>query len=108
MQLAQTRPFDPGRGEVRDGVATIKGLEAIFSNVVVVALGFGGIVLFLMLVLGGFHYLTSGGDPQKVDSAKKTLTLAIGGFILLVMAFLILKFIESFTGLKLTEFKVVI
>jgi hypothetical protein len=90
-----------------NGVATLKGLEGVFSNVVGVALGFAGIVLFIMLIIGGFKYITAGGDPKGIDSAKKTLTYAIGGMVLIALAYLILRFIEQFTGAQVTQFKIV-
>ena len=91
----------------KDGVATIQGLEGLFSNVVSVILGFGGIVLFILLLVGGFNYLTSGGDPKKIEGAKATLTYAIIGIVVLVLAFLILRLIETLTGAKVTEFQII-
>jgi len=93
--------------QTKDGVATIQGLEGLFSNVVSVILGFGGIVLFVLLIVGGFNYLTSGGDPKKIEGAKATLTYAIIGIVVLVLAFLIIRLIETLTGAKVTEFQII-
>lgn len=87
--------------------ATIGDLEVLFQQVISITLALGGIVLFIMLVVGGFKYLTSGGDPKGVESAQKTLTSAILGLVLLLSAFLILKLIGNFTGVDLTTFKIV-
>lgn len=76
----------------------LTGLQGIFSNVVSVAIGLAGIGFFVMFVIGGFSYLTAGGDTGKVEGAKKTLTYAIGGLVLIVLSFLILNLISSFTG----------
>lgn len=88
-------------------VPTLSQLEVTFSNAVRALLALGGIALFIYLVIGGFKYLTSGGDPKAVEEAKKTLTYAIGGMLLIAGAFLILKLIETFTGAKVTEFKII-
>lgn len=85
----------------------LSGLNTIFSNVVEVALWFGGIILFIMLLVGGFKYITSGGDPKSLEGAKRTLTFAIIGFVLLASAFLILRFIAYFTGANVTEFNII-
>lgn len=87
-------------------VATFKFFETVFGNVIQILLGLAGIVLFIMLLAGGFKYLTSGGDPKAVEGAKKTLTYAIGGMVLLAMAFLILRFIQEFTGVDVTKFRI--
>ncbi len=78
----------------------LTGLQDIFSNVIGLAIGFAGIVLFIMFVLGGFSYLTAGGNPQAIEGAKKTLTYAIMGLVLIALGYLILTLISSFTGVK--------
>lgn len=93
--------------ENQGGVPTIAGVAELFQNVASAVLGLAGIALFIYLLIGGFKYLTSGGDPKAVEEAKKTLTYAIGGIILIAAAYLILKFIETFTGAPVTQFKVI-
>lgn len=90
-----------------DGVATFKGLEAIFNNVITVAIAGAGIVLFIMLIIGGINLLTSGSEAPKAEAAKKTITYAIYGIIFIALAFLILRLIFSFTGVKgILDFKI--
>ncbi len=84
--------------------AQLSQLEDIFGNVVTSLLALGGIVLFLMLLSGGFKYLTSGGDPKATEGAQKTLTYAIGGFVLLAGSYMILNIIKTFTGADVTNF----
>jgi len=84
--------------------AKLSDLETVFGSVVTSLLALGGIVLFLMLLSGGFKYLTSGGDPKSVEGAQKTLTYAIGGLLLLAGSFLILRIIANFTGTDITNF----
>lgn len=98
--LAQTRPFDQTKGEVDGGVATLKGLEAIFDNVISIALLFAGTVLFLMFLVGGFRFITSGGDPKALEAAKGTLTHAVIGLVVLILAFVILKLVADFTAVQ--------
>jgi hypothetical protein len=86
--------------------ATLQNLEFVFKRVIEIALGFGGIILFIMLLIGGFRYLTSGGNPKNAEAAKNTLTYAIAGLALVVLAYLILAFIQKFTGAPVTEFKI--
>lgn len=84
----------------------IRDLEAVFARVLNIALGFAGIAFFLMFVVGGFKYLTSGGDPKNAESARKTLTFAVGGLVFITLSYLILVFISEFTGLDLTVFRI--
>jgi hypothetical protein len=105
LQLAQVRNFNPGT-EVVNEIATFQGLEAVFNNVISVALGLAGVVFFIMLLLAGFKYLTAGGEPQKIESAQKTITWGIAGLVLVALAFLILHFIQIITGANVTQFKI--
>lgn len=94
------------QGCTEGDVATIKGLECAFGNFISVILALAGIILFVMLVVGGFRYLVSGGDPKAVEAAKATLTHAILGLVILVLAFLILVFIKQITGVDVTIFRI--
>jgi Type IV secretion system pilin len=100
-----TTVTDPESGEIFK-VATIQGFECLFANIAQVVIYFAGIVFFIMLIKGGFSYLTSSGDQKKTAKATSTLTLSIIGLIGVVLSFLILKFIYSFTGVNVTEFNI--
>ncbi|MGA3291648.1 MAG: hypothetical protein ABSC49_00705 [Candidatus Microgenomates bacterium] len=88
------------------GIATISDLESVFTRVVSLALGLAGITLFILLIVGGFKYITSGGDPKAVEGAQKTLTYAIGGLIVILLSYLILVLISKITGVDVTTFTV--
>lgn len=90
--------------ETVDNVATLRGLEGVFENLIRVALGFAALALFIMLVVGGIRYITSGGDPKTAEAARRTLTYAILGMVLVASAFLILRFIGIFTGADVANF----
>lgn len=91
---------------VEDGIAPLSSLDIVFSNIVELALSFAGIVFFIMLVIGGFKYITAGGDPKETQGASKTLTYAIGGLVLVAISFLVLVFVEDFTGANVTDFTI--
>jgi len=108
--IAQTRSLDSSKGEIGTDqfkdVPTIKGFEAIFENIISVVLSLGAFALFIMLISSGIRFLTSGDDPKAAEGAKKTITTAITGIVLLVLSYLFLVFIEQFTGIEVTKFKV--
>jgi hypothetical protein len=54
------------------------------------ALGIAGGVAFILIVYGGFLYMTSGGDKQKVQAAKELLTAAVSGLLLLIFSVFLL------------------
>ena len=81
-------------------------LDIVFSKVVFVIIAFTGMVLFLMFILSGIKFITAGGEPQKLESAKKTLTYAVFGVVLITCAYLIMKIIEVITGVPVSLFSV--
>lgn len=88
-------------------IAKISDLESVFENVISYALGLVGIVLFILLLIGGFKYITAGGDPKAAEGAKKTITYAIGGLLLILASYLILVLIKNITGVDVTQFQII-
>ena len=78
--------------------APLTGLQGIFAELLIAAIGLAGIVFFVMFILGGFSYLTSGSNPQAAEGAKKTLTYAVAGLVFIALSYLILRLISDFTG----------
>lgn len=81
-----------------EGVATIQCLVPLFRNAVVAIVELSGIALFIMFIAGGFSFITSGGNPKQLEQAKQTLTYAIIGLVVVVIAFLIIQLISTITG----------
>lgn len=74
-------------------------VSAIISVVIKAALGIIGALTLLMLVWGGFQWLTSGGSPEKVKAGTQTMIWAIIGVILVFASYLLLStFTDYLTG----------
>lgn len=80
-------------------------LNPIIENIINISVSIAAVILFIMLVWGGLAYMTSGGaEPKKMQDAQNTITYAIVGIILLILAWFILWFLEIFTGVTVTKF----
>jgi hypothetical protein len=89
------------------GVATIQGLQCLIGNVLSVIITIIGLAAFVMLILGSFRYMVSGGNSKGTESARQTITFAIVGIVVALSAFLILNLIAAFTGVEeIQEFKI--
>ena len=89
-------------------VAKVSDFTTVFERVIGVILGFAGLALFILLIAGGFRYITSGGDPKAVEAAQKTLTSAILGLIIILVSYIILLLISRITGVDLTNFNITV
>lgn len=73
-----------------DATAKINDLIAdvinIFSLVV-------GVVSVIMIIIGGFKYITSGGDSSNITGAKNTILYAIIGLVIVALAQTIVRFV---------------
>ncbi len=54
-----------------------------------------GVVAVIMIIIGGFKYITSAGDSSKVGSAKNTILYAIVGLVIVALAQFIVRFVMS-------------
>jgi hypothetical protein len=56
-----------------------------------------GATSIIMIIYGGFRYITSGGDSGRVGNAKNTLIYAIVGLVIVALAQLIVHFVLAQT-----------
>ncbi len=103
--LAQAPTWTATWGGGDDPVATIGSLGALFTNIIRSVVALSGVVLFIMLVMGGFTFLFSGGDQKKLEKAKGTITHALIGLVVLIGSYLVLLLIKSITGVDVTVFE---
>lgn len=68
-------------------------LLATISNVIQIALSLLGVIFLVLIIYGGFLWMTAGGDNSKVDEAKKMITAAIVGLIIVVSAYAVSYFV---------------
>ena len=81
-----------------DQPANIKCLEALFANIVSMFVSLAGLALFVMLVIGGYTYLTAGDNAEQAGKARQTMFWAIMGIVFMILSYIILRMIAWFTG----------
>jgi hypothetical protein len=55
----------------------------------------GGVAAIIMIILGGFTFMTGSGDPGTLASARKTIIYAVVGLVILVLPSAIIRFVIS-------------
>lgn len=73
----------------------------VIAGAIEFVLPFIGGVLMLMVIYGGVLYITSGGDPDKLGKAKKTLMWAVLGVILIVISYSIVIALNKVVNTKI-------
>jgi len=69
------------------GNATPPDIKVTIGKVVQILLGFIGILFVVLIIVGGFRWMTSGGNEQKIDEAKRLITNATIGLVVIVLAY---------------------
>jgi hypothetical protein len=72
-------------------------IERLVQTIVDILSVVVGIVAVFMIIIGGFRFITSGGDSARVTSAKNAIMYAIVGLIVVALAQFIVRFILSKT-----------
>ena len=89
--------------EIPSPTPQFSSLGSVLSKLLPAVLTLAGLLTFGLLILGGFKYLTAGGDEKAVTAAKNTLTNAIIGLIIVFMAYWIITILESVLGLNIVS-----
>lgn len=83
------RPEEGFRGE------EFPALTQLINNATTILLFIVGATCVIMIVIGGIQYIASAGDANRVSTAKKTITYAIGGLVLALSAGAIIQLINQ-------------
>lgn len=70
------------------------------ANATTYIFAFAGIALLFYLILGGFKLMLSGGDPKKTQEGKQIITNAFMGFIIIFVAYWIVRLFGLIFGIN--------
>ena len=68
-------------------------LNAVITTAINIFSGVIGLVAVIMILFGGFKYVTAGGDSSKVTAAQHTIIYAIIGLIIVGLAQVVVRFV---------------
>lgn len=68
-------------------------LVTSIANIIRLAIGFLGIVAVIIILLGGFKWMTSGGNEEKVKKAKALIIQGIVGLVIVLSSYAIANFV---------------
>jgi len=69
------------------------GLESVVGNIIQIVLSLLGLVAVILIIIGGFKWMASGGNEEKIKDAKKLMGAAVVGLIIVVLAYAIATFV---------------
>ena len=102
IELGQELFRNGTTGPIQSTFLNLESVGSIVTLFVNLAFVLAGLILLFFFILGGIGLIGSAGDsdPQKTEQAKKTLTSAIIGFIIVFASYWIVKLIGSLIGIN--------
>ncbi|MBT4349636.1 hypothetical protein HOD19_02540 [bacterium] len=75
------------------GLNTDRSVIDMIAIVINAILSLLAMIFIVLIILGGFRWMTSAGNATKVDSAKQTISNAVIGLVIVVAAYAIATFV---------------
>lgn len=92
-----TTAFQGRNAPATNCISETADADAQFNNIIAQVINIFsiivGVIAVIMIIYGGFRYITSGGDSGKVGDAKNTILYAIIGLVLVALAQFVVKFV---------------
>ena len=96
IQTVQAASLQPNYG-----FGNVGSLGELLGKLTAPVFEFAGVALVLYFLIGAFKLLISAGDKNAVASARAMITHAVIGFLLLIIVFLLAKYIPEAFGINI-------
>ncbi|KXK26789.1 MAG: hypothetical protein TR69_WS6001000810 [candidate division WS6 bacterium OLB20] len=102
VNAASPTPATDGPNTIQNPLNSLfSDIGSIFSTLSAFIIPVATLAFLAMIIYGGFTYLTAAGSDEKVAQAKKILTFAVIGFIIILVAPVVVGIISALFGVQL-------
>lgn len=95
--------FNPLYIDHSDQISTFRTPGGLLTRVLQYAIPLAGLILFVMIVWGGFEMLSGATSSKTKDAGKQRVTAAITGFLLLFASYWIVQLIEVIFNVRILK-----
>lgn len=86
---------ESGKVTLESPIGEVTPGELIGGKIIPAILGLVGVLAVAAIIYGGFNYVLSAGNEEKIKQAKNTITYAIIGLFLVLVSYIIIKLVIS-------------
>ena len=104
---AATIGIDPARQvggvKIKDNLSPLQTgllLGNLIQNTIILLFTIGALGFTIMIIWGAVSWIISGGDKEKVAGARKRITTAIIGLVILSLSFVAMVVVGQITGIE--------
>lgn len=76
-------------------VTRLNDILVLVGNVISILMFIAGVVAIAFIIVGGFMYITSSGEPANIKKAKETIVNAVIGLVIAMVSFGVVRFITG-------------
>ncbi len=76
-------------------------LTGLLKQLIDTALGVISTIAVLFLIIGGYQYMTSAGNPDQIQKAKNTILYSVIGLAVAILSFAIVRFVAGALGVNI-------
>ena len=80
-----------------------RNLASIINELLKYVFPLAGLILFFMLIAGGFQLLTSIGNPEKTKKGYQKIVFALIGFLVIFISYWLMQILEKVLGIRVLE-----
>ncbi len=77
------------------GIASEKTLSGLISTILKILLTLAGVIAVVFIIIGGFRYMTAGGNAEQAEKGRQSLINAIIGLVVIILAYTIVTVITN-------------
>lgn len=78
------------------GIAGTTSLKELIPNILKILLGLAGVFSVVMIIIGGYQFMSAAGNATQAVNARKTLTNAIIGLVVTIFSYAIVQVIVNY------------
>jgi len=79
-------------------VKNVGSVQDLLTIVFGILIGLIGVLAVIFIIIGGIRYILARGDPKATDSARGTITAAIIGLVIALLAVVIVVIVGNILG----------
>jgi hypothetical protein len=94
MPIAGVMALEVGLEEVDSEIELgNRDIRATIASIINVAMGLLGIIAVVIILIGGFQWMTAGGNEENVEKAKQRIIQGVIGLAIILASWAIARFV---------------
>lgn len=96
FQVAQFTTLTDRAGTALEASGGIEGnFFTLLGSLIGILVAVTGVILLVFIVIGGFYWMTAGGNTEQVAKAKRILVNSVVGIVIILISYSVAAFVQT-------------